>query len=685
MHAKTGEVEAFRFKGKTQLGPHQRVLWNPQLALYLVVTGKTITVNRQIDDQRVATVVLKDVDQVFAYQWDQETGKRFAVFYRNGIVKIYDCTTAGGQLQKVVNITETQNKALSSAVWARVAWETFSDTYAVLNVDVAALMPDMVRIVRDSKQVSMAPMGPWGPDLSVPEASVILAHSQEDRCYLLTVDDLVTVRFSSEIDQMCKILPPRSKHGPFVGVARDGTLEHIRLQLTEVPLMRELVKNSGYVRFLCDYLADHISVCKSDLIDPFAQFLARLKSAYSGSNLYTQLCEVLVSGSVDPALEDWLCNSVGDKNYKRWKQLSTRMYGDLNNVLTLAVVPACERLILACERMQGIHKSLKLQKLKEIGEFDATKWPSPEVDVLLQECQKMLTDTLRLVADLNAEAALHTTFQEWFYDVVMECVDEDYKRKPSVENQNGNSAVQLERYLNVGWNSSTASSTAHGLDLLATRARDQLVTCANELDRLYTKPWILELVQVNCTGAAEPHMQVWDAIVDETDDDADCVFLASQKVMCAPDHESSSTSIVSITRCPGPSSTTANNITMEWDLNSDLKTSSSDSTDSKICDAIFITSHGEPDARAPALVVLHGSNDTSLTTLKLHRSSLVPTSFTLTGSTQQLQQGTNLFAAAPATKINACFPGTLLSVHNNSAMAVYEMSYDQHRCGGRAP
>ncbi|SCV00268.1 LAME_0G08614g1_1 [Lachancea meyersii CBS 8951] len=679
MNTNTGETDVLRLKAITQVGSHQQVVWNPQLALYLVVAGKSIAVNRATDDQRVGAVVLKDPEQAIGYQWEQKTGKKFAVFYRNGLVRVYDCTTTGGHLQKVVNMAdaqkglETKNANLSSAVWATVVWEQFSETYTALDVDLTALMPEMVRIVRDSKQITMAPLECWGPDMRHPEASLILAHSEDDHNYLLTIDGLVSVRFSSKIAHMCKILPPSYKGGPFVGVARDGSLEHVCVSFTKAPLMRELINSSGQVRMLCDYLVENIAVCRSDLIDPYIQFLTRISDAYSGQDLYTQLCEILVSGCVDPALEDWLCNSIGDKNFKRWKQLSTRMYRDLSNVLTLAIVPACERLILECEKLQGIHKSIKLHKMKDKCEFETASWASPKLDTLLHVCQEILQSTLRWISDLNLEAALHTLFADWFFDVVMECVDEDYKIPATHETR---SALRLEQYLAACWRNQSATA---GVLPLETLVSDQLVTCAANVDELYTKPWISKLIEVSVAAPTIPNVHVWDAVVDDTG----TVFTASQSATDRP----STIRITEHGRATHKASTQA------WDLETGTQINTTTTTKTtgdsslshpefggvrvRVRDAAFVTCP-QSVAISAALVVLHGNSDNdnaALTTLQVRPSTLLAGNYTLTGLQQQLPRA--LAPSGSRRRLHACSSSSLLSVHDSTVMAVYEMSCDQ--------
>ena len=307
---------------------------------------------------------------------------------------------------------------------------------------------------------------------------------------MVAIDGQLSLRFPSGIRNVHKILP-QGGSGSFLAVGKDGTLQWVTLKFLECALMRELVKSSGQIRFLCRYLAENVSLCHTELIEPYRVFLTRLMGAYEGDDLATRLRDILLTGYIPDDLEEWLCNSVGDKNYKRWKQLSTRMYGDLNNVLTLAVVPACERLILAAERMQGIHKSLKLQRFCKDYAGELT---TVELQTLISECQTLLEFTLNLITELNRDAALHQVFAEWFYDVVMETVDEDYKR-PSRDGIPLDS-YGLDQYLSYCWQSSeTIQRFETSLPELAARPG----VSAALLDRKYTREWLLADIHVTET------------------------------------------------------------------------------------------------------------------------------------------------------------------------------------------
>ncbi|SCU90310.1 LADA_0F03180g1_1 [Lachancea dasiensis] len=650
----------WHLKGITKLGQHEDVIWNPKLALYLVVRGKTVAIHRATDDQLIGTVQLKDHEQVIGFQWDQTEGKQFATFYSNGTVKIYDCATSGN-LRQVINVLAWQNEenvALDFAVWSRSAWDQFPVTYAALETDLPALMPGMVRIVRDSKQVSMAPLESWDMGQHTkPDTAILLAHYKGSNTgtikpgYVLNIGNQITVRFESGITDMFKILPPKNKHGPFVGVGSNGAIEYIRLPLLESPLMGELVKCSGQVRSLCSYLIENIAVCKTDVIEPYAVFLTRITDAFD-ADLYTQLCEVLLTGYVTLELEDWLCSSIGDKNYKRWKQLSSRMYRDLSNILAVAIIPACERLLLMCEKLQGVHKSVRLQKMTELHEFDEQKWASPQVDELKTAVEDVLKDVLQWAVALNRESAIHGSFADWFFDVVMECVDEDYKKPIGRQG----AALQIREYLEKTWRVADAPVASSQIQSLHSRVQDTVVTCSHRIDQVYTKPWVLELIDVSSTeGGSISHPKPISLMLDATCDESGSLFVA-------------------FTASPGTSNLQVSVLPLQSvaaTTTSPVSTFGS-SISSAIVDATFL----QCNDFSLKLVVLHETESGTanvhslVSTLEVIPSNLIASKLTLVASKSQI-----LMQTEAAAKLVRVFPsGPILSVHYGDCMAIHEMS-----------
>lgn len=489
--------DKWQFKRLIKLPKHRGVVWNPRLSLYLVLGDKTVSVNRAIDGQRIAAVNLRDDGQLIGAQWELAEGKLFALFFGNGAVRIYDCAT-GGSLREVVDLIDEGQSAdvtVDTAVWSGAQWAQFRQEYKGLNIEITKQLPGMVRLVRDAKQLSVVPLETgklrWLADLGK-DAAIFLGHDEKSGDYLMTVDGLLSVRVPSGIKKMHKILR-QGEDGTFVGVGADGTVQWVVLRFLNSALMRELIRYSGQIRFLCSYLTENINMCKTDLIEPYRQFLTRIADAYEGGELASRFRDIILSGYIPEDLEDWLCNSIGDKNYKRWKQLSTRMYGDLNNVLALAVIPACERLILAAEQLQGIHKGLKLQ---EFGLASPQEFESAEVTELITGCQALLHASLELVVDLNRDTRLHAIFADWFYDVVMETVDEDYKRPQNRDSHQGcygDRTLALDQYISHCWENSEVWTRFERL--LPQLAADADIS-ATKLDDIYTRAWVLEQVHV---------------------------------------------------------------------------------------------------------------------------------------------------------------------------------------------
>lgn len=362
------------------------------------------------------------------YQWETMHGRLFALFFQNGIIRIYDASITG----KMQTSLSLNTNHLDFVIWESVVWSNKNKMLQIFDIDTTELMPQLIKLVKDARQLAMVSVDmerpPW-TKLGDDESYIFLGHDQESKDYVLSIDGLIDVAFTAEISEISKILA-HGKHGNYVCLGKDMAVQHICLDFLDCPLTREIIKTCSKIKFLCDYLVQNIELLRSELLLPYQTFIAKVSEAYE-NDLAAALLDVLFTGYVPSELEDWLCNTIGDKNLRKWKHLSSKLYTDLNKIMVLTIVPACERLILCGERLHGIIRGLKL--LKFGFEADGSGIDAVEVDEFVELCQEMLELTLKSVRELNIETNLHNVFIEWFNDVVMEAVDEDYKRKETYD------------------------------------------------------------------------------------------------------------------------------------------------------------------------------------------------------------------------------------------------------------
>ena len=71
----------------------------------------------------------------------------------------------------------------------------------------------------------------------------------------------------------------------------------------------------------------HFEFINRELATPYLDFVKRLcDEAYGYGKLKSELEALFLLGEISCDLEDWLCNSVGEKNFKRWKYLGCEAY-----------------------------------------------------------------------------------------------------------------------------------------------------------------------------------------------------------------------------------------------------------------------------------------------------------------------------------------------------------------------
>ncbi|CAR26787.1 ZYRO0C01474p [Zygosaccharomyces rouxii] len=393
--------------------------YNPVYPLYVKQFTRGFSVHRMADDARIATIIVRDMSQVAGYQWDPITGKFLSIFYKDGTVRIYDGFRSG----RLVSLLRASSNGAVSGIWDRIellhSEENIKDWS--IDHDVTEMMPKMVKFARDSRQLCVVPYtlpsDVWRPQAADDTNALLDAHVI--RCH-----DSLSVMFDGEFTisiQLAAIPSPLVKfvsaQHQYLAFYQDGSVERFDLaNLVKDPFSLRLLKNVITMRQLHRYLQDHIELIQRDLLQPYDEFLERCcQGAFGGYDLLReQLIDLMLVGDVTPELEDWLVNSMGEKNLKRWRKLGTDAYHKTLQVLTLACLPACERLISLGQRCTGnlLSRQLTLQ-LPLL----------PPIDCL----QFFLKNVLEAIASLSSQQRLLGSFLDWFDDRVRESIDEDYK------------------------------------------------------------------------------------------------------------------------------------------------------------------------------------------------------------------------------------------------------------------
>ncbi|CDH15837.1 uncharacterized protein ZBIST_0613 [Zygosaccharomyces bailii] len=375
---------------------------NPLYPLYVKEFPKGLSIHRVADDARIATVVVRDMSQVAGYQWDKATGKFISVFYKDGTARVYDGFRSG----RLVSLLRVGDGPVEAGVWDRIQ---LAQDAAVIDHDVTQQMPRMIKFARDSHRLCVVPYslpsGVWRTE-NVLDVHVLLGES-----WMVMLDGELPLSIPIHADvqsPLIKLVTAQHKGFAFYS---DGTVKTLDVNaLLEHPPTLRLLKTVMAMEQLHRYLLDHSELVLRDLIQPYEDFVERTcDGAFGYVPLQEQLTELLLIGSVSSGLEDWLVNSIGDKNLRRWRKLGTEAYHKTLQVLTLAFLPVCERLIVLSQRLRGILASMNL--------------PCPTQ----QPLQELLHAVLEAIARLSAQQRLLGSFLDWLEDKVHGSLDEDYK------------------------------------------------------------------------------------------------------------------------------------------------------------------------------------------------------------------------------------------------------------------
>ncbi|QHS72330.1 anaphase promoting complex subunit 4 [Saccharomyces paradoxus] len=405
--------------------------YNPLFPIFATRISRGLAIYRVSDHAKLAVIPIRNINLVANYNWDTTTGKFLSIFFKDGTIRIHDIFKDG----RLVSFLRIPSTKISKGIWDRIPlkYESSNRNFACNIIDD---LPKLIRFVKDSKRINIVPYTPpnslWrGPDEDDPESNekldvhVIFNEGNDkitfffngDYAVFLSVYDIEKEKFLKSIVKV--------QGGFYQCFYEDGTVRTLNL----APLLQSkssvnLLNYIMVIKELIGYVLTHLEFINRELITPYLDFVKRLcDEAYGYSKLKSELEALFLLGEISCDLEDWLCNSVGEKNLKRWKFVGCEAYQKTVQVLTLIFVPACERIIIFVEKLRAILEAFSIQnKFSHTSDLTA-------VEALLKNSQKLLTITLKSIIGLGKDEILFEKFFIWFNDRIHEALDEDYKLK----------------------------------------------------------------------------------------------------------------------------------------------------------------------------------------------------------------------------------------------------------------
>lgn len=429
--------------------------YNPLYPLYAKKVNKGLTIVRIADDARIATVAVRDISLLVSYEWDRITGRHLTVFFKDGSARIHD-VFQGGKLMSLLRIS---TKTVDGALWDRMeVTASEDDGVPKFERDVTKIMPKMIRFARDTRQIFILPYEPpnrsWrlateerdGVKIEKRIVDVHAVHKDTNEV-LLMFDGEYVLRLPSQGDRdpLSGSLQAMfaAQKGVYHLFYREGNVESLRLNpVVENGPLVDLIMSFITMRQLSRYLQNHLELIQNDLITPYSDFLEKVcDRAFGYRELHEELETLLLTGYISPELEDWLCNTVNEKNSKKLRKLSLEMYQKSIQIFTLAFIPACERLILLSEGCRGLLGAIQML---ETGSISSTS----HVEELTAAGQAILTLALEAIQNVKSREILFQTFWPWFDDRVHEALDEDYKPRLKLDGQS-KTGYEIAAYLDL--------------------------------------------------------------------------------------------------------------------------------------------------------------------------------------------------------------------------------------------
>lgn len=480
--------------------------YNPIYQLYVTRSEKGLAVHRVADSSQICDIFVKDFKVVVAYDWDTITGKYISIFFNDGVIRLYDVFKAG----RLISFMRGSVRSVDAATWDRVIEKVSEDRdIESFDFDLTKSMPSLIKFVKDARSIYMIPYFPgnhtWremephfnsanvnNPIIVPSVLDAHISHSALGDKYSLLLNGVYDVSdifvpdpCDADLHQIMKV-----RSGIYNCFYKNGSMRLLDLTLlSNNDLFLGLLQNIIEIRNLSRYLADHIDFIKRELITPYTEFTKlTCVDAFQGFDvLYRMMNNLLLAGDLNEEFGDWLFNTIGEKNYKKWKKLGLDMFEKIVQILSLAFIPACERFVIIVERIISLLNAISyLQKKDEFIEKE-------ELTALIKSITAILKGTLTEIPILNNERRNFDYFIEWIKEIISDINDEDYKGRFSLESSSL-IANDIHQFLEIQFKH---SGTKFENIIISFENEIILInSLIGELDKRYVKPIISEIVSI---------------------------------------------------------------------------------------------------------------------------------------------------------------------------------------------
>lgn len=410
---------------------------DPLYPLHVRSVERGFAVHRNSDGATVAQIVVRDVDSVVHFQWDSSTGRFFALFHRDGSLRIYDAFKKG----RLVAFLRAGSRTTvcDSGLWDRLEIPV-QDPEVRFETDIIQDMPGPIRFAKTDVPLKLTMTdysrqhSNWrspDPSESAPVEKnadrgnvarhvdlQIFHHIDPDQFTLLFNGDYSIMLPESQINygRLCKIIGHEG--GLYWCFYHDFATRLLDISLvltseTALPFIETLIS----LREFHHYISYHLDLVRAEYVSPYSTMHDSLcQKSIEPTVLFEDLQSLLLVGEISPTLQTWLHDTVGKENFNQWKQLGMKSYDKIRHVSTLALIPACERLLILAERTRGILRTV-----------DSDTVDFAPVTRLIMNLQSVLEIALEGINALSDNERSFMLFTQWLEDQIKLTSTEGYQ------------------------------------------------------------------------------------------------------------------------------------------------------------------------------------------------------------------------------------------------------------------
>ncbi|CCE64902.1 hypothetical protein TPHA_0J00790 [Tetrapisispora phaffii CBS 4417] len=437
---------------------------NPIYQLYTFKSDKGLAICTISDHSILATIFIKDFSLVVDFFWDSITGKFLLFAFNDGSIRVYDIFKLG----RLVSFFRSPLKQIKCVYWDRIIiTETLDQQLKIFDYDLTNSMPTLVKFVKDPQGLQLVPVlkntQAWR------QIDVDLNLKLENSKTEVSTDDVLDIHLlytESGMDNFAVLVngvydlsdihvPNRSPNkviklvkasqGKYLGFYENASYRLIDVTpFSSNDIRVNLLNNSIDLRNSVSLLKEQIEIIKKELISPFESFINLVcVDAYEGyDNLYRSMTNLLLTGEISEEFEDWLINTIGERNLRKWKNLGIELLDKLVQILSLIFIPITEKFIITAERIQNYITAMRLSDNSKILENDS------EINDLILNLSNILKTSIKQIPILNNDKMAFEIFIDWIRNTIYLIIDENYKSKLSLSSSNSY-PFDIQKYINL--------------------------------------------------------------------------------------------------------------------------------------------------------------------------------------------------------------------------------------------